>query len=121
MFRAALLLVFACAAGFPQEVTIRCGKLLDIKSGQYLSNVTVAVKDGRITSVGAGGSIPAIDLSRATCLPGLIDVHEHITGDARMPACKGLGVSVPALGADAYTAVSTTESMRPRSAPPEEV
>ena len=95
MLKTALLFVFAAVPALTQDASVRCGHLLDVKSGQYLSNVTVEVKDGRILSVGAGSSRPSIDLSNATCLPGLIDVHDHITGDARMPAYNSLGVSIP--------------------------
>jgi imidazolonepropionase-like amidohydrolase len=133
MLKAAPVFVFAVAVASAQDVSVRCGKLLDVRSGQYLSDVTVAVKDGRIVSVGAASSGPALDLSKATCLPGLIDVHDHITGDARMPAYNSLGVSVPRrtlqgakfaritlqagfttirnLGADAYTDVALRDAV----------
>ncbi len=133
MLKTALLFALAAAAACAQDVSVRCGKLLDVKSGQYLNNVTVAIKDGQIVSVGAASSGPVLDLSNATCLPGLIDVHEHITGDARMPVYKSLGVSVPRrtlqgvkfaritllagfttirnLGADAYTDVALRDAV----------
>jgi len=81
---------------------LRCGKLIDVRSGKTLTDQVVVFDDnGIITAVSAAGSaqIPAgantIDLSKSTCLPGLIDVHTHITSDPENSGYKGLGVSVP--------------------------
>jgi len=65
-----------------QTVYIRCGSLIDGKTGESRSNVTVVVKNDRIAEV-KGGDVSAnpasvIDLSRETCLPGLIDTHTHV-------------------------------------------
>src|SRR5215469_2012848 len=90
------LLSVAAISGAPGAVY--CGKLLDVRSGQLLSDQIVTFEaDGVITSVGpASGSMgSAIDLSRATCLPGLIDVHTHITGEPSHSGYAGLGVSIP--------------------------
>src|ERR1700726_37512 len=45
-----------------------------------------------ISSSSAAG---AVNLSTATCLPGLIDVHVHLTADPRNIGYKSLGISVP--------------------------
>jgi imidazolonepropionase-like amidohydrolase len=77
---------------------VRCGKLLDVKSGQMLSDQVVTFDDaGVIVSVApaSGTTAGAVDLSHATCLPGLIDVHTHITGEPTQNGYAGLGVSVP--------------------------
>src|SRR5216684_6114746 len=67
---------------------VRCGKLLDVRSGQVLSDQMVVFDaTGTITSVASFTStklpsgVTAIDLSSATCLPGLVDVHTHLTGE----------------------------------------
>jgi imidazolonepropionase-like amidohydrolase len=81
---------------------IRCGRLLDVRSGRFLKDQVIAYDaDGIITAVGPGGS-PAstgkaitVDLPLATCLPGLIDVHTHLTGDPSSSGYQGLGISVP--------------------------
>src|SRR5262249_38721877 len=63
---------------------VRCGKLLDVRTGKMLSGQVIAFDgDGVITAVGANVSAPAggatIRLSDATCLPGLMGAHTHIT------------------------------------------
>jgi imidazolonepropionase-like amidohydrolase len=58
---------------------IKCGKLFDGKSDHVRSNVVLAINGEKIAEVGtvaATGEI--VDLSRQTCLPGLIDTHTHV-------------------------------------------
>lgn len=61
------------------RVAIKAGKLLDVRTGQYASNVVIIVEGDRIVSVGgsAPAGVPVIDLSNVTVLPGLIDAHNH--------------------------------------------
>ena len=81
---AASLLLTLVFATFAQAHTtaLRFGKLWD---GTKVTNDAVVVIDGdRITSVGSGNSaVPAgaqvIDLRKYTGIPGLIDLHTHIT------------------------------------------
>jgi imidazolonepropionase-like amidohydrolase len=95
----ALLLAVAPAL-FASPGAVRCGKLLDAHTGKLLTDQVVLFDEkGIITSVGSNSSLPAgltpIDLSAFTCLPGLIDVHTHLTADPENSGYKGLGVSVP--------------------------
>lgn len=62
---------------------IRLGHLVDGK-GKVWSNAVVIVRDDKIESIGGAETpIPAgaelIDLTRYTGIPGLIDVHTHMT------------------------------------------
>jgi imidazolonepropionase-like amidohydrolase len=71
--------------GAPEQMLyVRCGKLIDGTSQGARSNVTVVVKNDRIAEI-QNGATPAgvkseqiVDLSRETCLPGLIDTHTHV-------------------------------------------
>jgi imidazolonepropionase-like amidohydrolase len=76
--------------------SIRCGKLLDVRSGRMLSDQVISFgDDGTITSVATSSGTATIDLSNATCLPGLIDVHTHLTSDPTGAGYQALGISVP--------------------------
>jgi imidazolonepropionase-like amidohydrolase len=90
-FLAAMLLGAACVGGIAaQEKTpakpvkaVRFGKLWDAK-GKLWTNAIVIVEGDRIRTVANDASaIPpgaeTIDLSKYTGLPGLIDVHTHMT------------------------------------------
>lgn len=79
---------------------VLCGKLLDVRAGRLLDNQLILWdKDGIITSMGSMAAAPTgvvpIDLSGSTCLPGLIDVHTHVTSDPQNSGYKGLGISTP--------------------------
>jgi len=96
----ASFLVFAATLS-AAPVALRCGKLLDVRTGGEQANAVILVADGKITRVGPAAevAIPAgatiVDLSANTCLPGLMDVHDHLTGDPSMEGYKALGVSIP--------------------------
>ena len=97
---AALLLSMSIAA-FAAPGAVRCGKLLDVRSGRMLSDQVVIFDGGVITTVGAAANTPVpagvkvTDLSAETCMPGFIDVHTHITSSPAWSGYKGLGISIP--------------------------
>jgi imidazolonepropionase-like amidohydrolase len=74
---------------FPATATpivIRAARLFDGVSSTVTAPAVVVVEDGRIVAVGPSAAIPAdarvIDLGDVTLLPGFIDAHTHITGEA---------------------------------------
>lgn len=88
------------AAPAAQSVVIRAGRLFDAESGRLTDHPVIVVSGNRIASVGSGNvPLPAnarvIDLGDATVLPGLIDVHTHLTTDAGNAGYESLGISSP--------------------------
>jgi imidazolonepropionase-like amidohydrolase len=87
----ALVTVFIMSLSWPaptclaesKSKAIRFGKLVD-GTGKVWSGAVVVIRDDRIVGVGdADSAIPpgaeVIDLGRYTGIPGLIDVHTHMT------------------------------------------
>ncbi len=87
------------AAPESQPLALRCGRLLDVHSGSMIDRAVILIAGGKITGVGAGLAIPSgaqvIDLPDATCLPGLIDAHVHLTSDPMKSGYQSLGISIP--------------------------
>lgn len=79
-FAAALLLGNAAQGS---TVYVHAGHLIDTEQGRELSDQMVTVVDGRVTAVAPWHGVPAdgrlIDWSAYTVLPGLIDMHTHIS------------------------------------------
>jgi imidazolonepropionase-like amidohydrolase len=80
---AALIAIATAPLGAQDATTvIHTSKLLDGK-GAMMSNADIVVVNGMITRVGPAAAVPKgareIDLRGKTVLPGLIDVHSHIT------------------------------------------
>jgi len=85
-FTACLLSAAALAQNSVANVTVlRCSKLLDVRQGTYINNAAVLIENGKIVSVQSGDilapGVPRIIDIPGTCLPGLIDVHVHLTSD----------------------------------------
>ena len=89
----ALLLPLACATpaarttvgapGTPSVQALRFGRLVD-GTGRVVTDAVVTVQGDRVTAVGSGdAAVPrgatVVDLRRYTAIPGLIDVHTHLT------------------------------------------
>ena len=94
----ASLSVFAAAqAPKPAGRTlVRAGHLLDVHNGKLLDAQTIVVVGETIQSIAPTASTPAgnedtvVDLGSMTVLPGLIDVHTHITMNTEFDPYKEL-------------------------------
>src|SRR5262245_24684518 len=77
-----LVVALCSAAAEAQTKAVRFGKLWD--GSKVVADAVIVVDGDRVTSVGTGnGAVPkgaqVIDLRKYVALPGLIDLHTHIT------------------------------------------
>ncbi len=99
LFSLTLMLATVCAvadsadSSFPEltsapyqldsgSVLIRCGALIDGRSDEVLSNVSVLIREGRFSRIASQidtlPGVKVLDLAEYTCLPGLIEMHAHM-------------------------------------------
>ena len=67
-------------------IFLHCGKMIDVRALEVVSERTIVVNDKKIiridrgfTTADAGNGATVIDLKSQTCLPGLIDLHVHLS------------------------------------------
>jgi len=93
----AVAAVFLGSAGTApaDTVVVTADRMVDVIAGRMIEHPQISITDGRISAVGAQGStVPPgarrVDLPGVTLLPGLIDMHTHITSDPRYGGYRGL-------------------------------
>jgi len=67
----------------PPTVVLRAARLIDGRGGAPVTPAMIVIRGDRIVAVGSGIATPpgarVIDLGGATLMPGLIDLHTHLT------------------------------------------
>ena len=87
------LILWATAAAAPSlivaqdRLVIRAGRLVDVDRGEVRRDQVVLIRLGKIEAIQPASAplpsgIQVVDLSRYTVLPGLIDCHSHLIGEA---------------------------------------
>jgi len=75
--------VLSFNAVLAETTAISCGKLIDVANGQLLGPHIISIEDKLITEISRGSDFPdaenQIDLSGQTCIPGLMDMHTHVS------------------------------------------
>jgi imidazolonepropionase-like amidohydrolase len=85
---------------------IRNVRLIDCTGAPPVPSATIGVEEGGISWIGPGGSCPRplshclqIDGRGLTLIPGLIDCHEHFTGDGGLDLAERLADDPPEVAA----------------------
>jgi imidazolonepropionase-like amidohydrolase len=91
----AALLLLAATPAPAADTVVTAARLLDVRTGRYVEQPQVVIRDGRIVAVGrAGDATPEgarrVDLAGMTLLPGLIDMHVHLDSDPTFGGYTGL-------------------------------
>ena len=84
----------------PARTLVRAAHLVDVHAGRLLDAQTLVVSGDRIVAVQPTSQVQAqpgdtvIDLGTATLLPGMIDVHTHLTNDTNFDPYHELSTSI---------------------------
>lgn len=81
-----IVLAIAMSSAVDAATLIHAGRVIDGIANQPMSERTIVVDGGRIVAIESGYRAPAVgdrvvDLRNSTLMPGLMDMHVHITSE----------------------------------------
>lgn len=89
------LVVALFSAGASASTTIHAGRLVDVASGQVLTEQTIQIEGDRIVAVSSGylreEGAQVVDLRDATVMPGFMDMHVHLGQELNPPGSYSEG------------------------------
>lgn len=90
----ALVAAFAAAPALADTTVVQAGNVIADANSQPMGPATITVTDGRIVSIERGWNAgpegaETVRLEGMTVVPGLIDLHVHLTGDPGGDFWKG--------------------------------
>src|SRR5712691_12266871 len=83
----------------PKKTIIRAGRVLNVRTGELRANQAIVIEGDKIARIAPSSEVAAapgdttIDLPNATLLPGLIDMHTHLTFELSSLSYEGLKIS----------------------------
>ncbi|MBL8268489.1 metal-dependent hydrolase family protein [Steroidobacter sp.] len=104
--------MFSVAAA--ETLYITADRMIDVLAGKTIEQPAVIVEGDRIANVGSRSQLPApagarqLSLNGMTLLPGLIDMHVHLTFRHDMHGYRRLGISIPKLAIDSVAHAEAT-------------
>lgn len=96
-----LSLLIVSLPAISASLVVTADRMLDVSSGELINDAVVVIDENTISQAGSANDVTfdssdrVIRLGDATLLPGLMDMHVHLTSDAATHGYKRLGVSVP--------------------------
>jgi imidazolonepropionase-like amidohydrolase len=79
-------MLLLCTGPVAADTLIHAGRMIDVDAGRAYNDRTIRISGDTITAVESGFVTPGdsdtlIDLRQSTVLPGLMDMHVHLTGE----------------------------------------
>jgi imidazolonepropionase-like amidohydrolase len=80
----AVVFLLPSSVAFPEEYVLHVGRMVDVIEGRIIEAATITIAGTRITAVEPGFQAPGnaqklVDLREYTVMPGLMDMHTHLT------------------------------------------
>ncbi|MCC5852196.1 MAG: amidohydrolase family protein [Alkalimonas sp.] len=96
----ACALLLGSSLAIAADQLILAGQLLDVRSGELRANQAILVQEQRIEQVlparqltSEQRALPTLDLSNYTVLPGLLDMHVHLTSNPQQHGLRRLNAT----------------------------
>jgi len=83
----------------PKRTVVHPGRLLNVRTGELRANQAIVIEGDKVVQIAPSSEVKSaagdtvIDLPEATLLPGLIDMHTHLTFDLNSLGYQGLSIS----------------------------